>query len=73
MKLITFGPFTGEVAVPDVATLQSKGLKVIALERGRQLLKYPDPETQITAGDQIICSGDIKALSEFKRHGKAET
>jgi hypothetical protein len=66
MKLRTFGLFTGEVNIPDIAALQSKGLNVIAIERGRELLKSPAPETKIVAGDTIICSGNILALSEFK-------
>jgi hypothetical protein len=66
MKLRTFGAFTGEVDTPDIAALQSKGLNVIAIERGKKLMKYPEPEIKITAGDLIICSGDINTLSDFK-------
>lgn len=66
MKLKTLGLFTGKVDIPDIATLQSKGLKIIAIERGEDIIKDPKPETKIMAGDLIICSGDIRTLSDFK-------
>jgi hypothetical protein len=66
MKLKTRGMFTGKIEIPDIATLQSKGINVIAIERGKDIIKDPGPETEILEGDLIICSGDIKVASAFK-------
>jgi hypothetical protein len=66
MKLKTLGTFTGKVDIPNIAALQSKGLNIIAIERGKTIIKNPGPETVLTAGDMIICAGDVQALSEFK-------
>jgi hypothetical protein len=66
MKLKTQGLFTGKIDIPDIATLQSKGINIIAIERGKDLIKNPVPETKILEGDLIICSGDIKVASAFK-------
>jgi hypothetical protein len=66
VKLKTQGPFTGKLDIPDIATLQSKGINVIAIERGKDIIKNPDPETKILAEDLIICSGDIRVITDFK-------
>ena len=66
VKLRTRGLFAGKVDIPDIATLQSKGVNIIAIERGKDILKNPGPETKIMEGDIIICSGDIKVITDFK-------
>jgi hypothetical protein len=66
VKLKTQGPFTGKLDIPDIATLQSKGVNVIAIERGKDIIKNPDPATKILPEDLIICSGDIRVITDFK-------
>jgi hypothetical protein len=66
VKLKTQGPFTGKVDIPDIATLQTKGINIIAIERGKDILKNPSAETKILAEDLIVCSGDIRIITDFK-------
>jgi hypothetical protein len=50
----------------DIAALESKGLKIIAVEKGYNLIKDPAPDTKLTIDDRIICFGDPRNLSNFR-------
>jgi hypothetical protein len=63
MKLGTAGAYPQEADITDVAGLQSKGINVIAIERGKKIIKNPEPETKITAEDIILCFGDTQSIS----------
>jgi monovalent cation:H+ antiporter-2, CPA2 family len=46
---------------------QLTGATVMAIRRGRQLLRYPDPQTVLTVGDRLLVVGDAQEQSAFER------
>jgi monovalent cation:H+ antiporter-2, CPA2 family len=39
----------------------------MAIRRGRQLLRYPDPQTVLTAGDRLLVVGNNQEQTAFER------
>jgi monovalent cation:H+ antiporter-2, CPA2 family len=46
---------------------QQTGTTVMAIRRGRKLLRYPDPQTVLSAGDRLLLVGDVKEQASFER------
>jgi len=46
---------------------QLTGATIMAIRRGRQLLRYPDPQTVLTVGDRLLVVGDTQEQSAFER------
>jgi monovalent cation:H+ antiporter-2, CPA2 family len=46
---------------------QQTGATIMAIRRGRKLLRYPDPQTVLTAGDRLLLVGDVKEQASFER------
>jgi monovalent cation:H+ antiporter-2, CPA2 family len=46
---------------------QRTGATVMAIRRGRQLLRYPDPQTILTAGDRLLVVGNTQEQAAFER------
>jgi monovalent cation:H+ antiporter-2, CPA2 family len=46
---------------------QRTGATVMAIRRGRQLLRYPDPQTVLTAGDRLLVVGNNQEQTAFER------
>jgi monovalent cation:H+ antiporter-2, CPA2 family len=46
---------------------QQTGTTIMAIRRGRKLLRYPDPQTVLTAGDRLLLVGDVKEQSTFEQ------
>ncbi|MGB8700977.1 MAG: cation:proton antiporter [Thermosynechococcaceae cyanobacterium] len=44
---------------------QQTGATVMAIRRGRQLLRYPDPQTVLAAGDRLLVVGDTQEQLAF--------
>ncbi|WP_404790991.1 cation:proton antiporter [Altericista sp. CCNU0014] len=46
---------------------QMTGATIMAIRRGRQLLRYPDPQTVLTEGDRLLVVGDAQEQAAFER------
>jgi CPA2 family monovalent cation:H+ antiporter-2 len=46
---------------------QLTGATVMAIRRGRQLLRYPDPQTVVMVGDRLLVVGDAQEQNAFER------
>ncbi len=46
---------------------QLTGTTVMAIRRGRKLLRYPDPQTVLTMGDRLLVVGDAQEQAAFGR------
>jgi K+/H+ antiporter YhaU regulatory subunit KhtT len=46
---------------------QLTGATVMAIRRGRQLLRYPDPQAVLTVGDRLLVVGDTQEQTAFER------
>ena len=44
---------------------QQTGTTIMAIRRGRKLLRYPDPQTVLTAGDRLLLVGDVQEQTAF--------
>jgi monovalent cation:H+ antiporter-2, CPA2 family len=46
---------------------QLTGATIMAIRRGRELLRYPDPQTVLTKGDRLLVVGDAQEQAAFNR------
>jgi monovalent cation:H+ antiporter-2, CPA2 family len=46
---------------------QMTGATIMAIRRGRQLLRYPDAETVLGVGDRLLVVGDTQEQTAFER------
>ena len=44
---------------------QRTGTTIMAIRRGRELLRYPDPQTMLMAGDRLFLVGDAAEQATF--------
>ncbi len=44
---------------------QQTGTTIMAIRRGRELLRYPDPQTTLMAGDRLLLVGDADEQATF--------
>jgi monovalent cation:H+ antiporter-2, CPA2 family len=64
-------PLVGKtIAQSDIRRLT--GGTIMAIRRGKHVLRYPDPQTEFMAGDHLLVVGSIQEQSKFKTLLNAE-